>query len=53
LRSFTGEVKNVTDGSLDANGENPYVLDPANAVSQNWFIDRTGINLVTFCGTPA
>jgi hypothetical protein len=50
MRSFTGEVKNVTDGSLDANGENPFTLDPGNAVSQNWFTDRTGINLVTFCG---
>jgi hypothetical protein len=43
LQSMTGEVVTVTDSLT-------YNLDPANAVSQNWFTNRTGINSVNFCG---
>jgi hypothetical protein len=43
LQSMTGEVVTVIDSLT-------YTLDPANAVSQNWLTNRTGINSVNFCG---
>jgi hypothetical protein len=51
IQSFTGEVQVVTD--VPPAGDPTWVLDPSRAVSQNWFADRTGINLVNFCGAGA
>jgi hypothetical protein len=44
--SMTGERVVVTETAEP-------ILAPANAVSQNWLVSRTGINLVIFFGSAA
>jgi hypothetical protein len=50
-RSLTGEVITITDFSSP--GDPTWSLDPSRAVSHNWFVARTGFNLVNFCGAAA
>jgi hypothetical protein len=50
-RSLTGEVITITDFSSP--GDPTWSLDPSRAVSHNWFVTRTGFNLVNFCGAAA
>ena len=50
-KSLTGEVITITDFS--PSGDTSWFLDPSRAVSHNWFANRTGFNLVNFCGAAA
>lgn len=46
--SVAGSVSSIVMAS--STGEVVTIAEPGNPISQNHFVDRTGINLVNFCG---